>query len=301
MKKICVLWCFCFFYIAFSQEKKLYFDKHNQITSNQDSAYYVRKYLYNENQKVWNVVDKFRNVYYRKGNSTSDPAIGITGYFAYFNRNKEKYLAGNFKNNKKTGEWTGFKTSRFLQSSKSYYDDYGNKTGNWKTWYEDGTLADDEFYKNDSLQGECKYYYKNGQLSADEVYEKGKLISYKLFDEDGKPMEDENYKPKISASFKGADTSKKLANFISKQLEYPEQELWAGIQGQVRVAFSVSPEGKVQDIDIVKSVTPNIDKEVSEVLLLTNGKWKPAWSHNRKVTSYYFLPVTFHFQSKKSK
>jgi len=299
MKKICVLWCFCFFCIAFSQEKTLYFDKHDQITSNQDSVFYVRTYLYDENQKVWNVTDNFRRGYYRTGNSTSDPSIGITGYFTYFDRYKEKYLEGNFKNSKETGEWTRFTTSHFSQSSKSYYDDYGNKTGNWKTWYKDGTLADDEFYKNDSLQGECKYYYKNGQLSADEVYEKGKLISYKLFNEEGKPMENKDYKPEVKASFKGDDTLKRLVNFIFKQLEYPATEAKAGIQGRIRIAFSVSPEGKVQDIDIIQSATPNMDKEVVRVVLATDNKWKPAWSHNRKVPSYYTLPVTFRLPPKK--
>ena len=291
MKKICILWCFCFFCVAFSQEKYLYFDKDDQITSNQDKAYYVRTYLYDENQKVWNVVDNFKSGSYRKGNSTSDPAIGITGYFTCFDRYKKKYSEGNLTNSKKTGEWTEFKANRSL-FSKSYYDDYGNKTGNWKTWYEDGTLADDEFYKNDSLQGECKYYYKNGQLSADEVYEKGKLISYKLFDEDGRSMENENYKPEIEASFnfKG---STRLIDFISVQLDYPAPELKAGIQGKVIAVFSINSEGKVENADIVKSVSPNIDDEVLRVVSASDGKWKPAWSHNRKMTSYYILPITF--------
>ncbi|MDR3272421.1 MAG: hypothetical protein LBT29_02910 [Flavobacteriaceae bacterium] len=90
MKKTVILWNLLVFSAVFSQEKTLYFNRNDQITTNKDSVFYTRTYSFDETQKVWNVVDVFDSGSYRKGNSTTDPATGIAGHFAYFNYYKEK-------------------------------------------------------------------------------------------------------------------------------------------------------------------------------------------------------------------
>ncbi len=57
---------------------------------------------------------------------------------------------------------------RFSQNRKT-----GQKAGKYQAFYPDGTLKEECFYKNDTLDGERKLFYENGQLSTVEHYKNG--------------------------------------------------------------------------------------------------------------------------------
>lgn|GEM_PF-4773882 len=48
--------------------------------------------------------------------------------------------------------------------------------GEFKIYYENGSIASDGFYKNGLLDGEWKFYSKNGSLERIEKYENGEKI-----------------------------------------------------------------------------------------------------------------------------
>ena len=48
--------------------------------------------------------------------------------------------------------------------------------GNYISFYENGSIASDGFYKNGLLDGEWKFYSKNGSLERIEKYENGEKI-----------------------------------------------------------------------------------------------------------------------------
>ncbi|MCX6295781.1 MAG: hypothetical protein NTX97_06900 [Bacteroidetes bacterium] len=41
------------------------------------------------------------------------------------------------------------------------------KDGKWSTWFENGTIRTEEYYKNGSMIGAWKVWYDNGQLESD--------------------------------------------------------------------------------------------------------------------------------------
>lgn len=92
------------------------------------------------------------------------------------------------------------------------------------------------------------------------------------------------------AEFPGG--KKKLMEYLSKNLSYPQIAIDEGIEGIVLVKFVVSSKGKVKDVTVVRSVDPVLDQEAIRVV---SGMpdWTPAEHNNKNVASYYQVPVNF--------
>jgi len=86
-----------------------------------------------------------------------------------------------------------------------------------------------------------------------------------------------------------------LMEFLSKHIEYPTVAQNNGIQGKVILGFVVSKTGKVEDVQILRSLDPNLDKEALRVVKLL-GYWKPGELGGEKVSVRYTLPVVFRLQ-----
>lgn len=85
-----------------------------------------------------------------------------------------------------------------------------------------------------------------------------------------------------------------LFKFISKNLNYPKDAKKKGIQGKVMVQFIVEKDGTIGDIRIIRSVSPDLDKEAIRVFSLpTMPKWKPGTSDGEPVRVRYSVPITF--------
>lgn len=85
-----------------------------------------------------------------------------------------------------------------------------------------------------------------------------------------------------------------LFKFISKNLNYPKDAKKKGIQGKVMVQFIVEKDGTIGDIRIIRSVSPDLDKEATRVFSLSSmPKWKPGMSGGVAVRVRYTFPITF--------
>jgi len=67
-----------------------------------------------------------------------------------------------------------------------------------------------------------------------------------------------------------------LMNFIKENTVYPDNEIEAQIEGTEIIRFTVTPQGKVTDFNVINSVSPAVDKEFIRVLKTTNGMWNPG-------------------------
>ena len=65
-----------------------------------------------------------------------------------------------------------------------------------------------------------------------------------------------------------------------------------GIQGRVVVQFVVDKTGKVGDVNVVRSVDKDLDKEAVR-LIKTLPKFIPGRHKGQAVSVWYTLPVTF--------
>ncbi len=91
----------------------------------------------------------------------------------------------------------------------------------------------------------------------------------------------------------------KLMEFIGANLRYPEDAKKAGIEGTAIVRFIISKEGALENIEVVRSISPGIEAEVARVMNLMNEKglrWRPGHKDGKAVNVEFVLPVKFALQ-----
>lgn len=80
---------------------------------------------------------------------------------------------GEYENGRKIGKWlTYFPGTKTIESEK-FYDALGNKTGEWKFYYENKRVARIENYENDIPVGVWEEFFPNRALSKRKTYELG--------------------------------------------------------------------------------------------------------------------------------
>lgn len=74
-------------------------------------------------------------------------------------------------------------------------DENNLNQGFWKTYYKDGTVESEGYYKDGKQEGQWKYYHDNGRLSAEKNYKSGKLDgTNRTYGENGELESDGHYK-----------------------------------------------------------------------------------------------------------
>jgi protein TonB len=91
-------------------------------------------------------------------------------------------------------------------------------------------------------------------------------------------------------TFKGDST--RMQRYIQKHLKYPSEAMRANVEGKVYVRLSVSKKGKIDSLDVLKSIGFGCDEEALRIVK-TMQKWTPAKNKNIFVSSHYVVPVIF--------
>ena len=84
-----------------------------------------------------------------------------------------------------------------------------------------------------------------------------------------------------------------LAKFIQQQIRYPKEALQEGIEGRIVCSFFVAVDGTISNIEVVKGLDPQLDREAMRVLSLM-PKWIPGERNGEQVNVKCLLPVDFH-------
>jgi len=87
-----------------------------------------------------------------------------------------------------------------------------------------------------------------------------------------------------------------LMKFLQDNLKYPEEAQKQGIQGRVALRFVVTPDGSVDDVQVMKSLDSLCDQEAVRVVNLM-PKWIPGKQNGDPVYVYFSLPITFKLQA----
>jgi TonB family protein len=90
--------------------------------------------------------------------------------------------------------------------------------------------------------------------------------------------------------FPGGDQA--LLNFIGEKTIYPESAKNQNIQGKVIIRFCVSPKGKVVMASVIKSVSPELDKEALRVVN-TLPAFIPGRQSGKDVPVWFMVPIAF--------
>ena len=115
-------------------------------------------------------------------------------------------------------------------------------------------------------------------LEADDSY---KIYEFRQLEEMAKPY--------------FADGSN-MANYILKNLEYPEAAKATEVSGTVRLSFIVETDGNVSNITIQNSVGGGCDNEA--IRLLQGTHWIPAVKNGKYVRSHNTQDITFNIGSR---
>jgi TonB family protein len=84
---------------------------------------------------------------------------------------------------------------------------------------------------------------------------------------------------------------KLLQDFLCAEVVYPEDDLSQGIEGEVVIGFIVEKDGKVSNIKVKHSVSPELDAEA--LRLFSMLLWEPAVNLGQPVASENEFPVDF--------
>lgn len=110
--------------------------------------------------------------------------------------------------------------------------------------------------------------------------------------EEGDPA-DENYVYRIveeMPEFPGG--TEKMQEYIFKKIRFPDAALEKGIYGIVALTIIVERDGSLNDIEIVRGVDPDLDKEAIRIVK-GMPKWKPGKQSGKEVRVKYVIPVRF--------
>ncbi len=83
-----------------------------------------------------------------------------------------------------------------------------------------------------------------------------------------------------------------MRKFIAKNLKYPESAQKNGIEGRVVIRFVVSKTGKTENVEVIRSLDPDCDKEAVRVISSMND-WRPGKHMGETVSVYFAVPITF--------
>lgn len=83
-----------------------------------------------------------------------------------------------------------------------------------------------------------------------------------------------------------------LFKFIRDNVRYPKKAMDDGTEGRVIVRFIVSKTGALENFEVKRSVSPEIDEEALRVIR-SMPDWIPGKQNGRPVAVYMMLPVEF--------
>lgn len=80
--------------------------------------------------------------------------------------------------------------------------------------------------------------------------------------------------------------------WLTKNLSYPVIAQQQKIQGKVLVSFIINKDGTISSPKVVKSVSPELDREALRVIRIM-PRWKPGEDHGKPCRTYFCIPVVF--------
>jgi len=94
----------------------------------------------------------------------------------------------------------------------------------------------------------------------------------------------------VMPQFPGGDSAR--VAFLSNNVIYPRIAKDAGISGTVHIEFTVTQDGSLADIQIIRGAGAGLDEEALKAVLAM-PKWKPGFDNGRPVSVRFVMPVTF--------
>jgi TonB family protein len=83
--------------------------------------------------------------------------------------------------------------------------------------------------------------------------------------------------------------------WIAMNIKYPLRAMQNGITGRVFITFVINKEGKVENVEVVRSVSPGLDAEAVKVIR-NMPTWKPGRHNGQLAKVSYTFPINFEME-----
>lgn len=189
----------------------------------------------------------------------------------------------------RNGIWTGFYPDGEQSETGTYYR--GEKNGAFRYSYPGGQTESQGNYQMGSQEGTWEYFRENGKRSTIEEYQKNKIVRLRCFDEAGEASGD--YCSILKPAVPVLELYVDFRTYMLDHLFWPKELDGKDVNGVVKLQYTISKEGQLSDLKILKSPHELISKEV-ERFFRSLEKWSPAVSHNRAIDYTTELEIPFY-------
>jgi len=83
-----------------------------------------------------------------------------------------------------------------------------------------------------------------------------------------------------------------LIDYINNNTVYPQSAINDKIEGRVVLRFVIRKDGQISNIEIIKSIRNDLDKECIKVIQRM-PKWEPGKIQDKLISVYYVIPFRF--------
>lgn len=161
-----------------------------------------------------------------------------------------------------------------------------------------GTYLDEALHLED---GWFEFFFFGGKKESAGSFSSGKKVGlWNRWDWRGNALPDRHYSkanPRVSnqaAAFPGGHEA--LSTYIEQHLSYPEEAKRLGISGEVKIAFSISEEGRIHNVQVLDAAHPLLGR-AGLALIAAMPNWQPAIKSGTAITSNFILPITYELTS----
>lgn len=166
---------------------------------------------------------------------------------------------------------------------------FRSKEGMTCEFYRNGNLKYSMVYKNNILNGEVRGYFENGTLRRIDQYKNGVLQNGKCYGIEGKDTAYVIFEKPARYMGGGLET---FYQTVIRNVKYPKMAIENGVSGRVVVAFSVNPDGLIENVRAVESPDEMLSRAAEEAIKIS-GLWEPAEREGKKCGQSFYLPVIF--------
>ena len=157
---------------------------------------------------------------------------------------------------------------------------------------EDEIRTQDEIMQNQSAIGKTDNDQGTNDLNV--AHEPNNVVVVEPEEErpDAKPVEVFRSVEQMP-QFPGGEAA--LMKFLQSHINYPPMAAENNVQGRVVVQFVIDKTGRVGEVNVVRSVDKDLDREAVRVCQ-SLPKFTPGRQNGQAVSVWYTLPVTFKLQ-----
>lgn len=96
----------------------------------------------------------------------------------------------------------------------------------------------------------------------------------------------------VKPTFRGGDANE-FAKWVNGQMKYPAGAKKEGAEGRVMLGFTIDKEGNLKDVQVLRSVHPELDAEAVRAVSSCTEKWTPGTVDGKPVDVSVCFPVIF--------